>query len=949
MPAQTQRRVYEFGSWEVDLIRRELRAHGAPVPIGGRAFEIIETLVQSSGELVTKDELMERVWSGVVVEENALQVHISAIRKALNSDRALLKTVHSRGYRLLGSWTIVRKTASVGLVDPDPMPAQPFVSNLPAAVSDLIGRAAAMEHVRDLLSAYRVVTFTGPGGIGKTRLAIEVARSLFPGFRGDGWLVELVALSDPRLVPSAVASVLGLRPGDEISAETVARAIGGRNLLLVLDNCEHVIDAAATLVETVVRLCPYVTVLATSREALRIEGERTYRVPPLDVPAQDSQEPDSVLQPSAVQLFIARTQALQSDFSPYGADFSLIGAICRRLDGIPLAIELAAARAATLGLEPVLSRLDERFGLLTGGRRTALPRHKTLRATLDWSYELLPEAERRVLCSLAVFAAGFTIEAAAAVAGGTGTAAPTLTEAIASLVAKSLVALDTSGTASRWRLLETTRAYALEKLTEAGEAEYAMRRHAGFFRDLVAPAAGSQPTAEDLARYAAEIDNVRAALDWAFSQVGDAAIGTVLTAAYVPVWLQLLLIVECTERVEHALCSLSPEANLSVRLRAQLHITLGFALLNTGGLAEKTRAVLAKGLELAESLGDEELQLQALWATWSVYFNIGKYGAARSAGDRLLCIARRIGDPSRILVGERLVGSAMHFLGNQAQARRSLERVLNQQAPADGPRAMWFLLDQRIVAQAMLARVLLLQGFVDQANRNAQISLEEAQATNDKLAICYALRNGVCPLALTIGDLATAEWSVAMLVDLVARQGMAFWTSWGSCLEGQLLIRRGEFAKGSTLLRSAIDARVRAGWLMRIPEFLGVLAEGLAAIGRLAEALATVEEALCQSYRDGQRWFIAELLRIKAELLLQEAGSDPISVAEDYLFRAIGEAQQQGALLWELRAALSLARLRVRQDRHGDGRQLLTPIYDRFTEGYETPDLKSARAMLDVL
>ena len=155
-----------------------------------------------------------------------------------------------------------------------------------------------MEHVRDLLSAYRVVTFTGPGGIGKTRLAIEVARSLFPGFRGDGWLVELVALSDPRLVPSAVASVLGLRPGDEISAETVARAIGGRNLLLVLDNCEHVIDAAATLVETVVRLCPYVTVLATSREALRIEGERTYRVPPLDVPAQDSQEPDSVLQPS---------------------------------------------------------------------------------------------------------------------------------------------------------------------------------------------------------------------------------------------------------------------------------------------------------------------------------------------------------------------------------------------------------------------------------------------------------------------------------------------------------------------------------------------------------------------------------------------------------------------------------------------------------------------------
>ena len=413
MPARGRRPVYEFGPWEIDFRRRELRAHRVPVSIGGRAFEIIEALVESAGEFVTKDDLISRVWSGAIVEESALHVHISAVRKALGPDRGMLKTAYGRGYRLLRGWTVRRESPSTALVELETVPSavSTCVTNIPVVIPELIGRQTAAQHVREHLSAHRVVTLTGPGGIGKTALALSVARSLSPTFDGDSVVVELVSVTDPKLVPSAVAGVLGLTMGGgEISPDSVAPAIGRKKLLLVLDNCEHVVEAAARFAGTLVRCCPNTSIMTTSREILRIECEQAYAVSPLDVPPQHLEEMGKILGYSAVQLFIARTTALRSDFSPLEENLPAIAAICRRLDGIPLAIEFAAARAATLGLDQVASRLDDRFRLLTVGRRTALPRHQTLRATLDWSYELLPEAERCLLRRVAIFAAGFTLE-----------------------------------------------------------------------------------------------------------------------------------------------------------------------------------------------------------------------------------------------------------------------------------------------------------------------------------------------------------------------------------------------------------------------------------------------------------------------------------------------------------------------------------------------------------
>ena len=531
MQAQVQL-VYEAGAWEIDAGRRELRRCGAPVPVGIRAFDVLETLVKSAGDLVTKDDLMEHVWPGAIVEENTLQVHIYAIRKALGPDRDLLKTHTRRGYRLLGNWTAREQSAGGrghNRASAQPAPRRPQ-GNLPVAASELIGRAAAVRRVTDLLSAFRAVTLTGTGGIGKTRLALEASRLLLPVYANDVFWVELAPMSDGDLLAGAIAGALGLVPESARSVELLARAVGDRKLLLVIDNCEHLIDHAAKAAEHIIRFCPGVSILATSRELLRIEGECTYRVPPLDIPAPGEEASAG----SAIQLFIARMTERWSHVQPDDS-LAAIAAICRRLDGIPLAIEFAAALAEVIGVEQVLSHLDDRFAVLTGGRRTALPRHRTLRAALDWSYELLPEPERRLLRRLSVFPAGFTLDAASAVMRDAGTGMSAVITGIANLVAKSLVTRDDATPAQRGRLLETIRAYALDKLAGSGEGDEVARRHAAYYRNLLQGAEAeweSRPMAQLRADYGWQIDNVRAAIDWALAPDGDAVLGVELTGAF---------------------------------------------------------------------------------------------------------------------------------------------------------------------------------------------------------------------------------------------------------------------------------------------------------------------------------------------------------------------------------------------------------------------------------
>jgi predicted ATPase/DNA-binding winged helix-turn-helix (wHTH) protein len=534
-----------FGRFSLLEHRRELLCDGISVSIGGRAMDVLIALTEHQGELVTKDDLLSRVWPTTVVEENALQFQISQIRKALGKDRDLIKTISGRGYRFVGEFAEPER-CDAGTTDAS-APAvrqhfgSPSATNLPAPTSDLIGREAQLREIADLAASYRLITLTGAGGIGKTRLSIELGRRLMPEFADGVWLIELGALSDPALVLPTIAAALGL-PGGQLSIDRLAAALGEGERLLVLDNCEHVIEAAARVAEALLRICASLKIVASSREPLRVDGECVYRVPALDMPAANSGDAERALRYSAINLFVARARTADPSYSLDPRTTEAVVEICRRVDGVPLAIELAAARAATLGVEELAARIDDCLSLLTDGRRTAPTRHRTLRASFDWSYELLSEPERAVLRRVAVFVANFTLPAVRAVAGNLADLGCEITNHVHALVARSFLEADLRGTVPQYRLKETTRAYAREKLRETGELTVAARRHAVYFRDLLEQAGIEQemrPMAERLAAYSATIDDVGVALEWAFSPDGDAEVGTALRAASEHHWFGL--------------------------------------------------------------------------------------------------------------------------------------------------------------------------------------------------------------------------------------------------------------------------------------------------------------------------------------------------------------------------------------------------------------------------
>ena len=730
----------EFGRFTVVRHRRELLVDGRATEVGGRAFDALLALIDAGGAVVTKDELMSRVWPDRVVEENNLHGQISELRKVFGAERDLIRMVAGRGYQFTGKLRVV----------PD-VPASSPVSNLPHRTSELIGRDTSLAEVVGLVRAHRLVSLIGPGGIGKTRLGIEAARELVPEFADGVGLAELGPLTDPGLVPMTVAAALAVTSSTgALSVERLAAALGARCVLLVLDNCEHLIEAAARLAEALLRASPTTCVIATSREPLRAAGEYLYRVPPLDVPTEDNIDVEDILRHGAVKLFVTRARAVEPRYvSEMHTEPGTVAALCRRLDGIPLAIELAAARIAAFGVEGVAARLDDRFRILTGGLRTALPHQQTLRATIDWSYELLPASERLVLRRLGVFVGGFTLEAAREVAAGAGLLPDAVLDALANLVPKSLVSADLVGARTVYRLLETTRAYALEKLAESAEIDALARRHAEYYRDLFARAETewqTRPTVDWLAAYGRELDNVRAALDWAFSPHGDPLVGVALTTSAAPLWFQLSLVDECRSRVERALAVCEPASGPGVRHDMQLHAALGWSLMYTRSPTRETGAAWRKVLELAERLDDADYQLRALWGLWAGNMNNAQFAAAREFGERFCSLSAATADEADRMVGVRLVGTCLHFMGDQSAAREHMERVLDRYVtPVRRSHVVRFQFEQRVQTWSTLARVLWLQGFSEQAMRTVEDNIERAQSMNHMLSLCNALAQAACP------------------------------------------------------------------------------------------------------------------------------------------------------------------------------------------------------------
>jgi predicted ATPase/DNA-binding winged helix-turn-helix (wHTH) protein len=953
MPGQARIAIYRFGRWEIDVGRREVRTGGVRVPLGSRAFDIIEVLVQEPGTLVAKEELGRRLWPEAVVDDNTLQVHISAIRRALGEDRGLIKTTSGRGYRLLGAWTAEYGTPSIaaGDIDPAPPTSRRSAGNLPLAATALIGREEAKRQVAARLSAHRVVTLVGPGGIGKTRLGVEVAGDLRLAFPDGTWFVDLSPLSNAGLVPSVTAGAIGLDlQGTDITPARAARAIGEKQLLIVLDNCEHVIDAAAEIAEAIAHTCARATILATSREPLRIEAEGVYRVPPLDVPADDRASPAELLQHSSVQLFVARLQALHPRPEEESARMVAIAAICRRLDGIPFAIELAAASAATLGLEETIRQLNRRFQLLTGGRRTAPPRQRTLLAMFDWSYELLSENERPILRQLGAFAGGFTLDAACAVAAAPGMDIPTIIDGVTGLATKSLIVVERTGSATRYFLLETMRAYAIDRLAASGETEAVMRRHAQFYQRWLEQAGAEwayRPIGEWLAIHRREIDNVRAALDWAFSAHGDPVIAIMLSTNSIPLMLDLSLITECQRRAEDALRLVRNGLQPDPRCEMQLLTALQATRIYTEGPSAAAFEAWETVLRLATEHEDTEYQARALWGLWHDHIYSGSPGSALVFARRFARLAGELGDVAKVTLGQRLIGTSLHYHGDQVAARDHLEQFLVRYVHSEHRwRTVSARLDHATVARATLTRVLWLRGEADAAVRLSDAAVADAFAEDHLISTLYVLVEAAIPLALAIGDFASTERFLAILQEQAGRSGFRIWQIYANCLPEVLRVRRGNQGSALTRLAEAIVELRETGFCAHLSMFLGALARGYLDAGRVEDGLMTVDEAIDRTNRHDEGWNGPEMLRIRAILLLRQQSAEADITAEALLTRAMTWARSQGALSWELRAATNLAQLLRRQGHADRALAVLAPVYGQFREGFGTSDLRTARALL---
>jgi predicted ATPase/DNA-binding winged helix-turn-helix (wHTH) protein len=935
-----------FGPFRLYVAQRLIESAGVQLQLGARALDILVALVEQAGKVVSKNDLMTRVWPDVTVDEGNLRVHVAALRKALGDGEAgarYVTTVSGQGYCFVAP--IVRPSAARPPVTVSARPER--AHNLPPRLTRMVGRDQIVREISDHLVAERFVTIAGPGGIGKTTVAVSVAHELLPKFAGAVHFLDLGPLNDPVLVPSAVASTLGLLVQSTDPTPGLIAFLRDKRMLLILDSCEHVIDTAAALAERIFEDAPQVHILATSRESLRVEGEHVLRLAPLSSPPDDAGlTAAQALDFPAVQLFVERAIATGRRFELSDADAPVVGEICRRLDGIALAIELAAGRANACSVQETMALLNDRFKLLWEGRRTALPRHQTLSATLDWSYDLLSEPERLVLRRLSVFAGLFTLEAARSVAADDDVDDEQVVTAVVGLVAKSLVAVGIGGI-TRYRLLDTTRAYAAGKLSETGSVDAIKRRHALYYRDLLertnaAPATG----ARGFAAHGERLGNVRAALEWSFFEHGDITIGLALAAAAAPSFIEMSLLTECHRWTGHAVAMLD-DASRGTRYELELQAALGLSLMFTKGNSDEVRGALLRGLELAEQLGDLHSQLRLFGRLHIFHERIGDFQSALRFAERGQAVAAEIADPIGIAEAHSALGISRHLEGDNPSAHAHLEAASVEHPESLRINAFHFGFDYRNRARISFARTLWVEGYPDRAAMVARQTVEEAETFDHPVTLCMALIWAVS-VFIWSGDLATADEYIDRFIAEADRHSLGPYQAVGRGVKGELAVRRGEAKAGLSLLRDALEAVHAHRYELLTTEFNGAMAEGLAMAGQVDQALGTIDNTIALVERCGDMFLMPDLLRIKAEILKTQAVAN-LSPAEELLLQSLQMARRQSALSFELRAATSLAQLRVAQHRFEAAREVLAPVHARFTEGFASSDLMAASKLLDTL
>ena len=862
-----------FGPFELSIGERVLRRDGQVLPLGDRALDILMYLADRPGEVIAKQELINHVWSNVTVEEGSLRVHVAAIRKALGDGQfghRYIANIKRRGYSFVG--TVVPLTDSSESRN-DKLRHQ---GRLPPRPLMMIGRETVISEVSDKLRNERFVTLLGPGGIGKTTIALAVGGAAAEKFGGEVYFVDLESLTDSRHVAGAVATSLGFALKSKDPGLELVDLVRSRRLLIILDSCEHVIETVASLVEQLYQQAGEIHVLTTSRESVKVEGEHCYRVPPLDYPPDGlEQTANAVLRYPAAELFVQRVAARAGTFVLTDEEAPLVAEMCRKLDGLPLAIELVAGQAAALGIKNTVARLVSWPELLKLSHRTAIPRHRTLKATLDWSYDLLSEAEKIVFRRTAPFVGHFTLDDARHVAGGPDAGAGEMFDAIAGLVEKSLIVTRIDEAQAQYRLLDTTRAYALEKLEEHGEFDAISLRHAEHVAQQLESRKemlSALQRVERVAAYSRQISNVRSALDWSFGSHGNDEIATRLAAASMPLFLELALSIEWQGWAEQAITRLGDQHKNS-----------------------RHKLAFLSGL--------------FLYSGWTTDIHRALDVAARSQK-----VALKTRDPDDMAHAESMLGSANHLAGNHLVAQRHVEAGLHHLASSSRLRAAPYLFHHPTLLLVGMARSLLYRAVLDQSLNYARLAIEKGEKSGRPVTLCRSLIL-IFPIYLALDDWQRSEQYIARLTDLCAAQSLRPFHAIATGFRGRLLLLQNNIREGVPLLKSASEELEAQRHEMLNIDFVSDLGAGLAASGQHEEALTLAVNALDVQKRGGKFLFVPALMRVKGLILASRSATDHPEAARS-LQSSMDWARRQSAALFELTAAADLGELLLRAGAH---------------------------------
>lgn len=933
-------RSYAFGAF-VLLPERQLLLRGeTPVRIGGRALDILTTLVERPGQVVSKSELIARVWPNTFVNEGNLKVNVAALRRALGDggphEPSYIATASGQGYRFIAPVT----AGASREVGSNHVGTATRRHNLPTGTTRILGRADVIDAIRRDLDVTRLVTIVGPGGVGKTTVALAVAEHALDSRRDGVWLVDFAPLTDPAHAINALATTVGVPGRATGSLAALCEFLRDREMLIVLDNCEHIIDVAASCASQVLADASGVKILVTSREPLQLAGERVRRLPGLGTPpASTPVTAQEALTYPAVQLFVDRATDRLESFTLSDANTSTVADICRRLDGIALAIELAATRVDTFGAIGLLQQLDDRFGILSGFRASP-ERHRTLAATLDWSYGLLSPTEATVLRAVSVFSGVFDLDDASAVSN---LARQDVGDALVQLAAKSLVVVDVDVDIVAYRLLETTRAYCLERRLAAGDDQAIRQRHAEQVCVVLERATAEwakRPAHDWVSEYGRVLDDLRHALVWAGHDSAHRALRVRLTVAGLLLWNHFSLTEECRAHVSQAIEDLDAVQLAGTASEMHLRVWLGASTMFTHGLQQSAMDAMRRALEIAAQIGDTGGHLRCLRTIGLYQHLIGEHVAGLRTFERFATIVAET-DPSNAHDPEFHLSISEYFLGRLLSARTRLERLVERAHDARR-QSVRYQSDINIDITCALTVVQWLTGAPDAAALTATALVERALRANHHMSLNNAL-NAACPVFYWSGRFDECDRGVAILDEEGRRHGIVTRRPIAMFYRAALTCADTGPASGIDGLERAIAEFRKINHLARMPYYLGVLAEAQATCGRVDQAKATIRTALDLAQANSEGWCLPEVQRVYASILLAAGGERE---AEACLRESIAQAGTSGALSWRLRSATDLARLWAERSRTEDAANLLRPIYAEFTEGFGTRDVVAARTLL---